>query len=99
MEAISFACALHVHGHGTASKCDHDSVCSNQWNCDRLSRREHWTEFYGRRGRRVERQRHNDYRLSRICWWWKLQRHRLQLHADHHQQQGHDGDAVLRLCY
>lgn len=28
MEAIPFACALHVHGHGTASKCDHDSVAA-----------------------------------------------------------------------
>ena len=38
MEAIPFACALYVHGHGTVTQCDHDSVCSNRWNCDRLSR-------------------------------------------------------------
>ena len=39
MEAIPFACALHVHGHGTASKCDHDSVCSgHHWYIDRLVR-------------------------------------------------------------
>ena len=64
MEAISFACALHVHGHGTASKCDHDSVCSNQWNCDRLSRREHRPELYGRRRGFMVGQWYKHYRRS-----------------------------------
>ena len=69
MEAIPFACALHVHGHGTASKCDHDSVCSNQWYSDRLSRREHWTEFYRRRQGFVVGQWYKHYRRSYQRKW------------------------------